>query len=80
VPRGASRFHPDATERRLESQRVSTRIASTSLTRLAPDGSVEIELMNSPEEGEDYSPTRTVLSGQRVSAAGVASGPRSTPQ
>ena len=59
---------------------VSTRIVSTSVTRLAPDGSVEIELANAPEEGEDYSPTRTVLSGRRVSAAGVASGPRSTPQ
>ena len=58
---------------------VSTRIVSTSVTRLAPDGSVEIELMNTPEKGEDYSPTRTVLNGRRVSAAGVASGPRSTP-
>jgi len=59
---------------------VSTRIVSTSVTRLAPDGSVEIELTNAPDEGEDYSPTRTVLNGRRVSAAGVASAPRSTPQ
>jgi hypothetical protein len=51
---------------------VSTRIVSTSVTRIAPDGSVEIELANAPEEGEDYSPTRTVLTGRRVSAAGVA--------
>ncbi len=56
---------------------VSTRIYSTSVTQLAPDGSVEIELENTPEEGADYTPTRTVLSGRRVSAAGVASGPRS---
>ena len=59
---------------------VSTRIVSTSVTQIAPDGSVEIELTNVPEEGEDYSPTRTVLNGRRVSAAGVASAPRSTPQ
>jgi len=56
---------------------VSTRIVSTSVTKLAPDGSVEIELSNAPEAGEDYSPTRTVLSGKRISAAGIASAPRS---
>ena len=58
---------------------VSTRIVSTSVTRLAPDGSVEIELSNAPEPGEDYSPTRTVLSGKRISASGsgLASAPRS---
>ena len=59
---------------------VSTRIVSTSVTRLEPDGSVEIELTNAPEAGEDYLPTRTVLSGRRVSTAGVASAPRSQPQ
>ncbi len=52
---------------------VSTRIVSTSVTRVAPDGSVEIELANTPEKGEDYSPTRTVLNGRRVSAARLAS-------
>ena len=57
-------------------RRVSTRIVSTSVTRVAPDGSVEIELANAPEEGEDYAPTRTVLTGKRVSTAGVASAPR----
>jgi hypothetical protein len=51
---------------------VSTRIVSKSVTRIAPDGSVEIELSNAPEAGADYSPTRTVLTGRRVSAAGVA--------
>jgi hypothetical protein len=56
---------------------VSTRIVSTSVTKLAPDGSVEIELSNAPEPGEDYSPSRTKLSGKRVSAAGLASAPRS---
>lgn len=49
---------------------VSTRIVSTSITRIAPDGSVQIELSNAPEGDEDYSPTRTVLTGKRVSAAG----------
>ena len=49
---------------------VSTRIVSTSVTKIAPDGSVEIELSNAPEGDEDYSPTRTVLTGKRVSAAG----------
>jgi hypothetical protein len=53
---------------------VSTRIVSTSVTRIAPDGAVEIELANAPEGDEDYSPTRTVLTGKRVSAAGVAAG------
>jgi hypothetical protein len=52
---------------------VSTRIVSTSVTRIDPDGSVRIELANAPEGDEDYSPTRTVLTGKRVSAAGVAS-------
>lgn len=58
---------------------VSTRIVSTSVTRLTPDGRVEIELSNAPEPGEDYSPTRTVLSGKRISASGsgLASAPRS---
>ena len=49
---------------------VSTRIVSTSVTKIAPDGSVEIELANAPAGDEDYSPTRTVLTGKRVSAAG----------
>ena len=51
-------------------RRVSTRIVSTSVTKIAPDGSVQIELSNSPEGDEDYSPTRTVLTGRRVSNAG----------
>jgi hypothetical protein len=51
-------------------RRVSTRIVSTSVTQIGPDGSVKIELANAPEGDEDYSPTRTVLTGKRVSAAG----------
>ena len=56
---------------------VSTRIVSTSVTRLSQDGSVDIELANAPEPGEDYSPSRTVLRGKRISAPGLASTPRS---
>ena len=46
---------------------VGTRIVSTSLAEIAPDGSVEIELQNRPAEGEDYRPTHTRLTGVRVS-------------
>jgi len=52
---------------------VSTRILSTSVTQISDDGSVEIELSNTPESDESYSPTRTVLTGKRVSASGLAS-------
>ena len=50
---------------------VSTRLVSTTLTTLAPDGAVAIEIENAPAPGEQYLPTRTVLSGFRTSAAGV---------
>lgn len=56
---------------------VSTRIVSTSVTQVAPDGSVQIELANAPEQGEEYLPTRTVLNGKRVSGIGSASAKRS---
>lgn len=52
---------------------VTTRLVSTSVTEIGPDGSVQIALENAPAADEDYSPTRTVLTGKRVSAAGVAS-------
>jgi len=54
-------------------RKVSTRIVSTSVTKIGPDGSVHIELANAPEAGADYSPTRTVLTGKRVSSGAVAS-------
>jgi hypothetical protein len=59
-------------------RKVSTRIVSTSVTKIAPDGSVQIELSNAPEGDEDYSPTRTVLTGKRVpsGASGVAAARR----
>ena len=46
---------------------VGARIVSTAITEIHPDGSLVIELENKPAEGEDYRPTRTKLTGQRVS-------------
>jgi hypothetical protein len=46
---------------------VGARIVSTAVTEIHPDGSLVIELENKPAEGEDYRPTRTKLTGQRVS-------------
>jgi hypothetical protein len=46
---------------------VSTRIVSTSLGTLEPDGSISLELENRPGEGEQYLPTRTRLTGVRIS-------------
>jgi hypothetical protein len=45
----------------------TTRIVSKSLTTIANDGSVEIEIKSSGDEGDTYAPTRTVLRGARVS-------------
>lgn len=51
---------------------VSTRLASTSVANVAPDGSLEVEIRNVAADGEeDYSPTRTTLRGARISAIGV---------
>ena len=36
------------------------------VTVISAAGQVYIELRNHPAEGEDYQPTRTILSGQRV--------------
>ena len=60
---------------------VSTRIVSTSVTTIATDGTVTIEIENQPAGRDDYAPTRTTLRGTRISAAGigppVAARPRS---
>ncbi len=48
---------------------VSTRIVSTSRTEIEPDGMVTIEISNQPAEGELYEPTKTTLTGVRLSAA-----------
>ncbi len=48
---------------------VSTRIQSTSVTEVAADGGVVIEIKSQPAPGEQYEPTRTNLTGRRVSAA-----------
>ena len=50
---------------------VSTRLVSTSTATVAADGSVQIQIENQPAEGEAYNPTRTTLSGFRVSSTNV---------
>jgi len=50
---------------------VSTRIVSNSTATVAVDGTVSITIRSEPEDGEDYAPTRTILRGSRISAAGV---------
>ncbi len=50
---------------------VSTRIQSTTVATVAPDGTVNVQIENEPVAGEDYAPTRTTLNGRRVSAAGL---------
>ena len=50
----------------------TTRLLSKSLTTIAADGSVAIEISNTPAKGESYSPTRTTLRGRRVAPARVA--------
>ena len=55
---------------------VSTRLESISVTTIAHDGTVVIEIENQPADGEVYRPTRTTLRGARVSAAGIGGGLR----
>jgi hypothetical protein len=50
---------------------VSTRIVSETVTTIAADGTVSIEIENQPAPGESYAPTRTTLRGERVSAVGI---------
>jgi hypothetical protein len=52
---------------------LSTRIVSTSVTTIASDGSVTIEIENRTAGGDNYAPTRTTLRGTRISAAGIGS-------
>ncbi len=54
---------------------VSTRIVSTSVTTVATDGTVTIEIESQSAGGEDYAPTRTTLRGTRISAAGIGGPP-----
>ena len=58
---------------------VSTRIESKTLTQIAADGGVSIEIENTPAPGESYAPTRTTLRGTRVSAGGIARGVAKAP-
>jgi len=46
----------------------STRIISNSVTSIAADGLVEIQIENKPAAGEDYAPSRTALRGIRTGA------------
>ncbi len=59
---------------------VSTRIVSTSVTTIATDGTVTIEIESQSAGGEDYAPTRTTLRGTRVSAAGIGGAAGSQPR
>jgi hypothetical protein len=47
----------------------TTRIVSSSVATIAPDGSIEIEIENRADEGESYDPTRTRMLGHRVDRA-----------
>ena len=49
----------------------STRIMSNSVTTIATDGTITIQIENRPAPGQDYTETRTTLRGMRVSGAGV---------
>jgi hypothetical protein len=49
----------------------STRIMSNSVTTIATDGTISIQIDNRPAPGQDYTETRTTLRGMRVSGAGV---------
>ncbi len=48
---------------------VSTRLVSKSVTTIARDGTVQIEIENESAQGEDYARTRTTLRGVRVASA-----------
>ena len=49
---------------------VTTRLVSTSVARLEPNGSISIEIENVPAPGQTYAPTHTRLAGRRVGEAG----------
>ncbi len=48
---------------------VGPRILSASTAQVHDDGSITVEILNQPREGEDYTPTRTMLRGVRVATA-----------
>jgi len=49
------------------------RIVSQSITNVADDGTVHVEIDSRPAEGEQYSPTHTTLRGTRVGETGDGS-------
>jgi hypothetical protein len=50
----------------------TTRLVSKSVTTIAADGAVVIEIDNAGAAGEIYAPTRTTLQGIRTGVAGIA--------
>jgi hypothetical protein len=50
----------------------TTRLVSKSVTTIAADGSVVIEIENSPALGEIYAATHTTLRGSRIGEPGIA--------
>ena len=55
---------PEPTARTLPEQELL--VMSSSVMRFTPAGTIQLELQNHPGIGQDYSPTVTVLEGQRV--------------
>jgi hypothetical protein len=53
---------------------VSTRIVSKSTAKISAEGSVQIRIESHGAKGETYAPTRTTLSGFRVSSTDVLEG------
>lgn len=54
-------------------RQVGSRLVSSSTAEFFADGSVRVEIENEPAEGEDYSPTHTVLVGYRLEAPQASS-------
>ena len=52
----------------------STRIVSNSVTSIAADGTVAIQIENQPAAGESYTPSRTTLRGIRIGDSLISGG------
>jgi hypothetical protein len=53
-------------------RQVGPRVLSTTVAKMLPDGRIEIEIESRPQQGEEYVPTRTALTGHRVGDVGRA--------
>jgi hypothetical protein len=60
-------------------RQTSTRIVSNSVTSIANDGSVTIDIENQPAAGESYAPSRTSMRGMRVGSSQGAGGEEPAP-